>query len=178
MEASADTVTAERAPSPWPRAASQSPNRITIAEAWAKFVARKEGQRLSPSWLYKFKHLEKQVLAFGRERGLTYLDQLDGDELTAFRNGWEVAAVTASKRQERLHAFFSWCLQREWLPRNPVAELGRIQVRPTPTDYFSREEFDRLLAVTRSLPLAEESRSSCASAGIVAAHAPLRISSE
>ncbi len=60
------------------------------------------------------------------------------------------------KKQERLTGFFWFCIRAGWIVTNPTHNLGRISVTQAPTDYFTREEFDRLLDCTH---LYRESRS-------------------
>lgn len=42
-------------------------------------------------------------------------------------------------------------MRKRWLKQNPVEELGPIKVRPVPTDYFSQEEFQKLVNITYGL---------------------------
>jgi hypothetical protein len=122
-------------------AADPSPARVTVDEALDAFIAKKRGQRLSHSWLYKFSLMQRELVNFARGRGLTYIDEFNDDELGSLSRSWKVAPITAQKRQERWHSFFSYCVRKRWLKQNPVEELGPIKVRPVPTDYFSQEEF-------------------------------------
>jgi len=132
-------------------AADPSPARVTVEAALDAFIARKQGQRLSHSWLYKFSLMQRELVSFAHGRGLTYIDEFSDDELGLLSRSWKVAPITAQKRQERWHAFFSYCVRKRWLKQNPVEELGPIKVRPVPTGYFSQEEFQLLVNVTYDL---------------------------
>jgi integrase len=129
-------------------AADPTPARVTVEAALGAFIAKKQGQRLSHSWLYKFSLMQRELVNFARGRGLTYIDELSDDELGLLSRSWKVAPITAQKRQERWHSFFAYCIRKRWVKHNPVEELGPIKVRPVPTDYFSREEFQKLVDVT------------------------------
>src|ERR1700722_19845044 len=65
-----------------------------------------------------------------RDRGLTYIDEFNDDELGLLSRSWKVAPITAQKRQERWHSFFSYCVRKRWLKQKPVEELGRTQGAP------------------------------------------------
>ena len=52
-------------------AADPSPVRVTAEAALDAFIARKQGQRLSHSWLYKFSLMQRELVNFARGRGLT-----------------------------------------------------------------------------------------------------------
>jgi hypothetical protein len=132
-------------------AADPSPARVTVEDALDAFIARKQGQRLSHSWLYKFSLMQRELVSFAHGRGLTYIDEFSDDELGLLSRSWKVAPITAQKRQERWHSLFSYCVRKRWLKQNPVEELGPIKVRPVPTDYFSQEEFQKLVNVTYDL---------------------------
>ena len=132
-------------------AADPSPARVTVEAALDAFIARKQGQRLSHSWLYKFSLMQRELVSFAQGRGLTYIDEFSDDELGLLSRSWKVAPITAQKRQERWHSFFSYCVRKRWLKQNPVDELGPIKVRQVPTDYFSQEEFQKLVNVTYDL---------------------------
>jgi len=55
-------------------AADPSPARVTVEDALNAFIARKQGQRLSHSWLYKFSLMQRELVSFAQGRGLTYID--------------------------------------------------------------------------------------------------------
>ncbi len=42
-------------------AADPSPARVTVEDALDAFIARKQGQRLSHSWLYKFSLMQREL---------------------------------------------------------------------------------------------------------------------
>jgi len=52
------------------------------------------------------------------------------------------------KKQERLIGFFWFCVRSGWLAANPTIGLGRIVVDQTPTDYFTPQEFDKIIDAT------------------------------
>ena len=87
-------------------AADPSPARVTVEAALDAFIARKRGQRLSHSWLYKFSLMRRELVNFTRGRGLTYIDEFSDDKLGLLSRSWKVAPITAQKRQECWHSFF------------------------------------------------------------------------
>jgi hypothetical protein len=88
-------------------AAHPTPARVTVEAALEAFIAKKQGQRLSHSWLYKFSLMQREIVSFARGRGLTYVDELGDHELGLLSRSWKVAPITAQKRQERWHSFFA-----------------------------------------------------------------------
>src|SRR6266571_8304827 len=74
-------------------ATDPSPARVTVEAALDAFIARKRGQRLSHSWLYKFSLMQRELANFSRGRGLTYIAQLTDDELGRLSRSWKVAPI-------------------------------------------------------------------------------------
>jgi integrase len=44
--------------------------------------------------------------------------------------------------------FFYFCIRQEWITKNPMLDVGKIQVRERPTDYFPKSEFDAIIDAT------------------------------
>jgi site-specific recombinase XerD len=105
----------------------------TLAEAWTSMIADLEARKLSPETVRKYKLLERQMKAYAKERGLIMLAQFDLDLLSQFRATWADGPRTASKKLERLRAFFRFAHDRQWIETNPATriKLPKVSVRPT-----------------------------------------------
>src|ERR1700737_4569768 len=82
-----------------------------------------EGRKLEPSTARKYKLLERRMKEYGEDRGLTMLAQFNLAELSGFRATWKDGPRTASRKLERLRAFFRFCLDRHWVESNPAAKI-------------------------------------------------------
>jgi len=82
---------------------------------------------------------------FAAHKGTRFLDQLDIDAMSEFRNGWKDGALSASKKLERLRAFFRFAMKRKWITENPVIDLKAPRVSMKPTMPFTQEEMSRIL---------------------------------
>jgi len=78
-------------------AADPSPARVTVEAALDAFIAKKQGQRLSHSWLYKFTLMQRELVNFAQGRKLTYIDEFSDDELGLLSRSWKVAPITNQK---------------------------------------------------------------------------------
>jgi hypothetical protein len=58
---------------------------VTLADAWTSLLADLEARKLSHQTIRKYKLLERQIKAYGEERGLKMLAQFDLDVLSKFR---------------------------------------------------------------------------------------------
>ena len=84
----------------------------------------------------------------GEREGYVFLDQLRPAALTQFRTLWKNGSATSRRKHERLVAFFGFCVCMEWLDKNPALLLKRVKVESTPTDYFTKQEFEGVLDAT------------------------------
>jgi site-specific recombinase XerD len=106
---------------------------VTLADAWTSMLADLEARKLSHSTIRKYKLLQRQIKAYGEERGLAMLAQFDLDVLSKFRATWKDGPRTAGKKLERLRAFFRFAHDRQWVKNNPATriKLPKITIRPT-----------------------------------------------
>ena len=47
-----------------------------------------------------------------------------------------------------INRFFYYCLRLGWIKSNPAILLGRIRAEAPPTDYFPKNEFDKIMGAT------------------------------
>lgn len=122
---------------------------ITIVEAVSSFRADEDGRCLEKTTVAQSRSLfEHQLFHWAVERGLTLLTELTTPELTKFRASWGNGANTTKRKHERLVGFFNFCIANDWLEKNPAARMKRVEEKRVPTDYFTREEFERIVDAT------------------------------
>jgi len=123
--------------------------RVTIEKAVESYLADARSRELKPATLSKLETIfRKQFLAWTRVQGVDYLDQIDLDALLSFRSTWKDGGLAKQKKQDRLIGFFWACVRRGYISQNPTMGLGKIKVVQVPTDYFPREEFQKILDAT------------------------------
>jgi hypothetical protein len=122
---------------------------ITIEAAVEAYLKDAKARELREATLYKLEGIfRKQFLGWAKDKGLRFLKEIDLPLLRDFRATWKDGALAKKKKQERLIGFFWFCVRASWLAANPTTGLGRISADPTPTDYFPREEFDKIIDAT------------------------------
>jgi integrase/recombinase XerD len=124
---------------------------VTLADAWSSMLADLEARKLSHQTIRKYKLLERQMKAYGDERGLSLLMQFDLDVLSRFRATWKDGPRTASKKLERLRAFFRFAHDRQWVEVNPAARIKLPKVSVRPTMPLTHEEMVRILTACDGL---------------------------
>jgi integrase len=119
----------------------------TVTEAVKKFIDYQKSRHLLPDTIRKYENLlVRRMLVWCERTGATRLKQLSVDALREFQQSWTDGPVYAVKNLERLRTFFEFCLDAQWVQRNPVKALKRPLMRQSPTLPFSTEEMGRILA--------------------------------
>lgn len=123
--------------------------RVTIHDAVKAYLADAVSRELAEDTLSKLERIfRKQFLTWCQIAGLEYLDQVNLDALINFRNTWKDGRLAKQKKQSRVIGFFWECVRRDYIIKNPALALSRIKVIHVPTDYFPRDEFDRIIDAT------------------------------
>jgi integrase/recombinase XerD len=136
-------------PIPLKKAAPEPNWRITIEQAVGDFLRDEEARKLQKTSTCQSKTLlEKQLLGWTREQSLTFLDELTTAKLREFRASWNNGALTTQRKHHRINGFFDFCVENDWLLRNPAKKMKSVQVSQEPTDYFTPAEFERIVDAT------------------------------
>jgi integrase len=122
---------------------------VTITEAVSSFRADEDGRCLEKTTIAQSRTLfEVLLLNWAKQRGLVLLTELTTPELTKFRASWGNGPNTTRRKHERLVGFFNFCIANDWIEKNPAARMKRVEERRVPTDYFTRQEFERIVDAT------------------------------
>ena len=101
----------------------------------------------------KYKLLQRQMKAYGEERGLKMLAQFDLDVLSKFRATWKDGPRTAGKKLERLRAFFRFAHDRQWVEINPATRIKLPKVSIRPTMPLTHDEMVKILTACDGLQI-------------------------
>jgi integrase/recombinase XerD len=122
---------------------------ITLATAVARFLAAKKNENLEEATISKLTTIfQKKMLSWAASEQIRELDRIGASELERFRETWKDAPLSRKKKQERVVGFFYYCFRMGWIKTNPAVLLGKIRVREQPTDYFPKEEFEKIIQAT------------------------------
>jgi site-specific recombinase XerD len=108
-------------------------------------------RKFSHETVRKYKLLERQMKAYGKDRGLTMLAQFDLDVLSGFRATWKDGPRTATKKLERLRAFFRFAHGRQWIETNPASKIKLPKFSICPTMPLTHEEMVKILTACDAL---------------------------
>lgn len=129
---------------------AQQANRATVAEAVETYITDAATRNLSLATQKKHEVLfRKQMLNWAAQHGIRCVDEVTTVRLTQWRASWSsLAPLTIRNTQERVKAFFEFCVKQGWLAKNPASLLSRIIVKQKPTGYFTPDQFEKLLRTT------------------------------
>jgi integrase/recombinase XerD len=125
----------------------------TVKEAVGVFLADAEARGLAPATLQKLRGIfQVQLVGFAEESGITFVREFNPRNLTEWRQTWKKEKELARKKKfERVIGFFWYCVRQGWLRENPTATMGRVIAKHVPTDYFTADEYKRIIGATYRL---------------------------
>jgi integrase len=124
----------------------------TITDAVTAFMLDATARGLTHATLKKYRFLSRGLIPWCKDNGYLYLSSLTLDALTTYRGTWIGGGLSKTKQQERLRAFFGWCVKRDWITKNPAEHLSAFNVDHTPTMPFTAEEMITILAACGRYP--------------------------
>lgn len=120
--------------------------RTSIEDAIKDFLADEHARKLAKTSTCQSKTLlETQLLKWARTNSLKFLDELTTAKLREFRASWNNGALTTQRKHHRLNGFFAFCIENDWLLKNPAKKMKSVQVSAKPTDYFTPFEFAKIV---------------------------------
>jgi site-specific recombinase XerD len=132
---------------------AKKPDIPPIAEAIERFLSDARAQQLSPETIRKHENLlKRRLVPWCETKGFRYLKQLSVEQIRQFRATWTDGANYATKNLERLRAFFRFCMEDDWITKNPARRVKAPKVKPTPTLPFSDAEMRRILGACDRYP--------------------------
>lgn len=126
--------------------AKQDETGVSTEHALDTFLKECESRNLNASTQRKYKGLVGSMRSFAQRRQAALISDWTVELCREFRASWALAPRTASKQLERLRAFFTFCADNDWIPKNPSKKIKPPQIRPNPTLPFTDTELTKLFA--------------------------------
>jgi integrase/recombinase XerD len=135
---------------------------MSIEDACQKFLAELGVRGISEAARKKYRQLFQDLKTFCVRHGYGRIDNLGVEQLRDFRASWAISEkapqakknqkvgqplspLTAQKQLERLRAFFRFCVESEWIRKNPAAALREPNARPHEVMPFSESEMAAIM---------------------------------
>jgi integrase len=111
---------------------------------------------INPEWALRTKReVSEGLLDFCRTKGLTTLAELTVPVLTDWVASWSCGPHHRSTRVQLLRRFFRYCVEAEWIEKNPAMALEHPRgkaIQSKPTLPFTADEMKRILAECAGRP--------------------------
>ena len=114
---------------------------IPLFEAGERFTKDLQARELSEETRKKFARLMNELNDFF---GNALLRSISSDDLARFRERWEGRPSTARKKLERLRSFFKFCIERDWIRKNPAKALRAPKEVSIEKKPFEKEEVEKI----------------------------------
>jgi len=102
--------------------------RVEIAHATKVFLEELK-ETAARGTQKKYKLMAARLNKFAQARGYVMLDQIEPEDIRAFRSTWPVSPPTAVRRMAELKAFFEYCLSNNWITGNPARAVKNPRTR-------------------------------------------------
>jgi len=129
---------------------SDSATPLTVQQAYDKFIDDATARNLREPTLRKHKLMSRNLQAFCKDRGYVFLQQLGIDQVRGFRNSWNLGPRTAAKSLERLRSFFKFCVDSDWIDKNPAKAIKSAKVDDADVLPFNDQEVQKILSTCAS----------------------------
>ena len=114
-------------------------DKITIKDAFKKFLEDCQARGLKPPTLAKYGRLETRLNSFADQNRLARCRDFTADTVRSFRSTRRISATTAGKELGILRSF-RFCEQNEWIAKNPTAHIKAASSDLKPTMPFNVAE--------------------------------------
>lgn len=123
-------------------------NATTLGESVVEFLGAKNGTGKRQAYLQTLKN---KVELFARGRESMRLADVTPEIVREFLSPSRYAPATLQGMRRRLSTFFSWCVKRRKLTRNPMEQVEGISVPTPPPKILTVEACERLLRAAETV---------------------------
>ncbi len=124
-------------------------NALTMREALEHFIADARSNGRADDTINKYELIKKEVQKFFGDISLRAVSL---DDLSQYRASWKMSNITALKKIQRLRSFFSFCVARGWIEKNPAQGLALPKENHLPTLPFSSGEWEKIRRAVNLYP--------------------------
>jgi len=103
---------------------------------------------MSNAMLNKYRNVAEEMK---RVFGSTHLRAVTTDDIRKMREQWTLASITSQKRMEMVRKFFKFCVDSNWIEKNPALAVEMPYVIYDPTLPFTEEEMEKILWAAESI---------------------------
>lgn len=124
-------------------------NVMTIDEALDRFIDQHEANGSAPATIGKFKLLRNECIEFFADMPLR---EIGVDDIARYRESWSMSPISAKNKIERLRSFFKFCMEREWMERNPASPLKLPKIVELERKPYEAAELEKIWKAVEKFP--------------------------
>ncbi|MDP9050549.1 MAG: site-specific integrase [Acidobacteriota bacterium] len=121
---------------------------VTVRMAGERFLADREALKLSEAMIGKYKRVKDELVSTFGDRPVK---SVTTDDIRAMRETWKLAPITSQKRMEMVRKFFTFCVDSDWIVKNPAKGVETAAVIHDPTLPFTELEMEKILWAADSI---------------------------
>ncbi len=95
-------------------------NVVSLTAAYDRLISQYEVSGAAEATIGKHKLLKRELVEF---LGDVPVYTVSVDDLSRFRESWKLSNISARTKIERLRSFFKFCVERDWITKNPAKVL-------------------------------------------------------
>ena len=118
---------------------------LTFIQAKERFIVETERRGLHWSTEKKYKLLMRQLDSFLESSKILMLSDINLETLRAFLGTLKDGPLAKTKKIDRLRSFFKFCINSDWLDKNPAKLLTPPIAKRVPTLPFSDTEIGSII---------------------------------
>lgn len=117
-----------------------------LSEARDAFLSHCKSEGLQDSTYRKYRNSINKLHNFCEGRGIDMVNELNIDELDAFRASRKLKAITSSKELQLLRQFCGYCKDRHWMDENAAKNIKSPKnIKPNDVEPFSPLEVAEII---------------------------------
>jgi integrase len=121
---------------------------VSVKEATERFISDRQSMKLSDAMMRKYRLVATELSG---KFGDAPLRSVTTDDLRQLRESWKLAPITMQKRLEMVRKFFTFCMDSDWIEKNPARGVEAPPVKYDPTLPFTDEEMEKILWASESI---------------------------
>src|ERR1035438_9422294 len=121
---------------------------MSVADCVDRFLDDRKSMNLSEAMMRKYRNVCEELKD---QLGKRPVRSVMVDDVRRLRERWKFAAITSQKRLEMIRKFFGFCVDSEWLDRNPAKRVKLPPAKYMPTLPFTDQEMEKILWAAESI---------------------------
>lgn len=121
---------------------------VIVKDAVDRFLDDRKTMKLSEAMMRKYNAVAQELKD---QFGNLSVNSVSVDDIRKLREGWKFAPITSYKRLETIRKFFQFCVDSEWVNRNPAKLVKVSAPKYDPTLPFSKDEMEKILWAAESI---------------------------